>query len=565
MSFPAAILYGHTYYTCHTQKPRKPEYPEYNNTVNTTTSHAPHPLTGLPAWQQLVAHRRAHALDLARLFAAEPQRFATLSARCGGVLLDYSKNLLTAETLRLLTELARARDLAGAIARLFAGEHVNTSENRAALHTALRAESPVMHGGRDVTADVRRELERMRAFVAAVRGGAPTITDVIHIGIGGSYLGPAFAGEALAAYSDNRLRVHYLSTADGGALQQLLAQLDARSTLVVVASKTFTTAETLANAHAVRRWQASQLGAEPAALAQWAAVTAQPEQAAAFGIARERIFEVWDWVGGRYSLWSAMGLPLALQIGMKQFDALRAGARAADDHFRTAEFDQNIPVILALLDVWYANFHDAASRVVLPYLSGFARFPAYLQQLEMESLGKRVTRGGTAVDYHTGLVVWGESGTNGQHAFMQLLHQGTRFIPAEFIIACRAGHAYPGHHEMLLANALAQGEALMTGNTASTANVAHRACPGNRPSTLLVLPEADAFHLGLLLALYEHKVYAASVIWDINAFDQWGVELGKQLAGRIQPELSSQAPVAAHDASTAALIHHIKTHSGSTS
>ncbi len=268
---------------------------------------------------------------------------------------------------------------------------------------------------------------------------------------------------------------------------------------------------------------------------------------------------MWDWVGGRYSLCSAMALPLALQIGMAPFDGLRAGARAADEHFKTAALDQNIPVILALFDVWNTNYHGAASRVVLPYLAGFARFPAYLQQLEMESLGKRVTAEGTAVDYSTGLVTWGESGTNGQHAFMQLLHQGTRLIPAEFIIACRAAHAYLGHHDMLTANALAQAEALMTCNNTPEP---HRVCPGNRPSTTLVLPEADAFHIGLLTALYEHKVYAASVIWDINAFDQWGVELGKQLAARIQPELEPGAPVKTHDASTNALIHHIKSHAG---
>ncbi|MEQ1773567.1 MAG: glucose-6-phosphate isomerase [Burkholderiales bacterium] len=524
-------------------------------------------LTELPAWQRLAAHRSdtgSQPFDLAMMFKQDPQRAATLSARCGGVLLDYSKQLLNAETMRLLVDLARERDLSGAIARLFAGGIVNVSENRAALHTALRAQTPVMLDGRDVTVDVRRELERMRAFVATVRSDH-TITDVIHIGIGGSYLGPAFAGEALAAYTEKSLRVHTLSTVDGGALQQLLARLDARATLVIVATKTFTTPETMTNARAVQRWMAGQLGDEPAALKQFAAVTAMPERAVAFGIAREHIFEVWDWVGGRYSLCSTMALPLALQVGMEYFDALRAGAHAADEHFRTAEFDQNLPVILALLDVWNANFHGAASRVVLPYLSGFARFPAYLQQLEMESLGKRVTTGGAAVDVDTGLVVWGESGTNGQHAFHQLLHQGTRLIPADFIIACRAAHNYPGHHDMLLANALAQAEALMIGNTA---NEPHRAYPGNRPSTMLVLPEADAFHLGMLVALYEHKVYAASVIWDINAFDQWGVELGKQLAGRLLHELSphspqaSQTPAGTHDASTASLIQHIKKNAG---
>ncbi len=475
------------------------------------------------------------------------------------MLLDYSKHWLDADTLRLLLALARERDLGGAIARLFAGDKVNTSENRAALHTALRAASPVMLDGRDVTIDVKRELERMRTFVDTVRG-EQRITDVIHIGIGGSYLGPAFAGDALMPYADGAVRVHYLSTVDGAALQRLLASLNTQTTRVIAASKTFTTAETMANARAVREWLASRLGSEQAALAQFAAVTARPEQAAAFGIANERIFRVWDWVGGRYSLCSTMALPLALQIGMANIDALHAGARAADEHFRTAALERNIPVILALLDVWNTNFHGAASRVVLPYLCGFERFPAYLQQLEMESLGKRVTTGGATVDYATGLATWGESGTNGQHAFMQLLHQGTRLIPAEFIIACRAHHQYPGHHDMLIANALAQAEALMTGNHTAEP---HRLYPGNRPSTMLVLPEADAFHLGMLTALYEHKVYAASVIWDTNAFDQWGVELGKQFAGRIQSELAPGALAQTHDASTTALIQHIKSHAGS--
>jgi glucose-6-phosphate isomerase len=532
--------------------------PEYNNGMNTA---ALRKLTELPAWQQLAAHFRAQRFDLATMFSQDAQRVATLSARCGDVLLDYSKNLLNAETLRLLIDLAQARDMSGAIARLFAGDVVNASENRAALHTALRAASPVMLDGRDVTIDVRGELERMRVFVAAVRE-EHTITDIVHIGIGGSYLGPAFAGEALLAYAKKSLRVHYLSTLDGAALQQLLARLDARSTLVIIASKTFTTAETMDNARAVLDWMTRQLGGEQAALRQFAAITALPERAVALGIPRERVFKVWDWVGGRYSLCSTMALPLALQVGAELFDALRAGALAADDHFRSAPFDQNIPVILALLDVWNANFHRAASRVVLPYLSGFARFPAYLQQLEMESLGKRVTTGGAAVDYDTGLVAWGESGTNGQHAFHQLLHQGTRLIPAEFIIACRAAHGYPGHHNALLANALAQAEALMTGNTTGEP---YRTCPGNRPSTMLVLPEADAFHLGKLIALYEHKVYAASVIWGINAFDQWGVALGKQLAAHILPEFSPRLPQASpesHDASTTSLIHHVKVHSG---
>ena len=514
-------------------------------------------LTEIPAWQRLVAHYRDRPFDLAEMFARDPRRAGALSARCGEVLLDYSKNLLDTETLRLLTKLALERDLAGAIARLFTGAPVNVSENRAALHTALRSESPVLVNGRDVTVSVNEEFDRMRKFVESIHA-SKTITDVIHIGIGGARLGAAFAGDALQAYATAALRVHYLSTVDGGSLQQLLARLEAKSTLIIVASKTFTTAETMANAHAVRQWLTGKLGDEQAALARFSAVTARPEAAGTFGIARENIFATWDWIGGRYSMCSAMALPLALQIGMAHFDALRAGARTMDEHFRYAAFDQNLPVILALLDVWYANFHGASSRVVLPYLSGFKRFPAFLQQIEMESLGKRVNLHGRPLPVHTGLVVWGESGTNGQHAFLQLLHQGTRLIPAEFIFACRARHHYPVHHGMLAANALAQAEALMTGKPASDP---HRVYPGNRPSTTLVLPEADPFHLGLLVALYEHKTYVESVIWDINAFDQWGVEYGKEIADTIQSELAADAAPGKHDASTAALIDHFKTHS----
>ncbi len=538
-----AILYG-------------PRSAEYNIRMNEATIRHRN-LTEIPAWQRLAAHYRDRPFDLAAMFAQDPRRAHTLSAHCGEVLLDYSKNLLDAETLRLLIELARERDLAGAIGRLFSGEPVNVSENRAALHTALRSESPVHLDGRDITVSIKTEIDRMRTFVESIRA-AKTVTDVIHIGIGGARLGAAFAGDALQAYATTPLRVHYLSTVDGGALQQLLARLDPKYTLIIVASKTFTTAETQANAHAVRDWMAGKLGGEQAALAKFSAVTARPEIAEAFGIARENIFATWDWVGGRYSMCSAMALPLALQIGMAHFDDLRAGARAMDAHFQSAALDQNLPVILALLDVWYANFHGTTSRVVLPYLSGFKRFPAFLQQIEMESLGKRVDVHGNPVCVNTGLVVWGESGTNGQHAFLQLLHQGTRLIPAEFIFACRARHQYPAHHEMLAANALAQAEALMTGKPASDP---HRVYPGNRPSTTLVLPEADPYHLGLLVALYEHKTYVESVIWGINAFDQWGVEYGKKIAATIQSELDARAIPGTHDASTRALIDHFKTQS----
>jgi len=540
-------------------------------------------LTDLKAWQALREHAQAmQAYDLRRAFVDDSGRFDRFAIEHEGLLLDYSKHLLTDVSMRLLVALAREQALPAWIERMYAGERVNGTERRAALHVALRGAGGYRVDGRDVSADVARVLEQMRAFTARVRSGEhrghtdAALTDVVNIGIGGSYLGPELACDALRSYADGRLQVHFLSNVDGEAAQRTLAHLDPATTLIIVASKTFTTQETMLNARTARTWLVDRLGSADAVSQHFVAVSSNLAETAKFGIARERVFEMWDWVGGRYSLWSAIGLPIALYLGMDHYIALHAGARAMDRHFREAPLERNMPVIMGLLDVWYGDFLGTTSRAVLPYAQALARLPAYLQQLEMESLGKRVTRDGTPVDYPTGCVVWGEPGTNGQHAFYQLLHQGTQRIPADFIAACRVRHPYPDHHAALLANCFAQSEALMKGKTADEVRaemhaagasasdvdrlVPHRVFPGNRPSTTLLVPELDPFFLGMLIALYEHKVYVQSVVWGINAFDQWGVELGKKLADRILPELAHDHDVASHDASTNGLIRFYQRH-----
>ena len=413
-----------------------------------------------------------------------------------------------------------------------------------------------MLDGRDVVADAQAELARVATFVESVRG-ARQITDVVNIGIGGSYLGPQLACQALRAYADGHIRAHFVSNVDGENLAAVLATLDPARTLFVVTSKTFTTQETMANADAARAWIAQRLGATANAnevSQHFAAVTSAPAKAAAWGVAAERTFCMYDWVGGRYSLWSAVGLPVALYAGMATFNTLLAGARAMDEHFRAAPLARNLPVILALLEVWYSNFWGAQTRAVVPYAHALSRLPAYLQQLEMESLGKRVTRDGTPVSYDTGTITWGEPGSDAQHSFFQLLHQGTRLIPVDFIAACRA-HAVPhAQHALLLSNFFAQGRALMQGATASLPNYA--VSPGNRPSTSLLFDELHAYAIGQLIALYEHKVFVQSVIWDINAFDQWGVALGKEIATALLPALSASAPAHTGDASTDGLINY---------
>ena len=521
------------------------------------------PLTACANWQALIAHQRAAAnWRLEALFAADARRFAQLSLRLDGLLADYSRHFITEETLALLMALARAREVPIWITRLFNGEHINHTEDRAALHTALRTDQPVMLGSRDVAADARAELQRMTAFVDHVRASR-MITDVVNIGIGGSYLGPQLACTALRAYADQAdvpggsIRAHFVSNVDSENLAAVLADLDAARTLFVVTSKTFTTQETLTNARAARGWVSAKLG-DSAVTAHFSAVTAAAAKAVEFGVPQERIFHMYDWVGGRYSLWSAAGLSVALYAGTAQFKALLAGAHAMDEHFRTTPLEQNLPVIMALLDVWYTNFWGAQTRAVVPYAHALNRLPAYLQQLEMESLGKQVVRDGGKAAYDTGNIVWGEPGSDAQHSFFQLLHQGTRLIPVDLISACRAHGTEASaqdQHALLLANFFAQGRALMTGAPGTSP---HTAIPGNRPSTSLLFDELDARAMGQLLALYEHKVFVQSVIWDINAFDQWGVALGKTIADQLLPVMASPAPASAHDASTNALINHYK-------
>ncbi len=544
----------------------------------------PSTLTRLSAWRALAEHRRTGAFDLRELFAADSRRFSMFSIEHDGLLLDFSKHLITEDTLRLLVELAEARELRSWVARLMTGDKVNTTEGRAALHTALRANRPVNLDGRDVTRNVARVRAQMRHFCEALRAGAVkgatgrTITDVINIGIGGSDLGPALAVQALTSYAVRPPAVHFMSNVDGAHVEAVLAGLDPETTLAVIASKTFSTQETLTNAKAVRAWFERVAGTR--AGLHFAAVTANSSAARAFGVPAERVFDFWDWVGGRYSLWSAVGLPVAIATGMDNYEAMCDGARGMDEHFATAPLARNMPAVMALLGVWYGEFFGTSTHAVLPYDMRLERFPDYLQQLEMESNGKRVTRDGETVDYRTGPVVWGAPGTNGQHAFYQMLHQGTQMVPADFIACCRADHQLPEHHAILLANCCAQTEALMRGKTADEARselqaqgmppeeieaaLPHKVFPGNRPTTTLLLDALTPRALGALIALYEHKVFTQSVIWGVNAFDQWGVELGKRLADRILPELRSAGAAAGHDSSTNGLIDHLKSKGATT-
>ncbi|MGB8720281.1 MAG: glucose-6-phosphate isomerase, partial [Desulfobacterales bacterium] len=503
------------------------------------------------------------------------------------ILLDYSKNRVCAETIDLLVDLARSVGLEQKIGEMFDGRAINFTENRAVLHTALRnrAGTPVRLDGEDVMPAVRAVLERMRAFSTAVRSGAwkgfsgACITDVVNIGIGGSDLGPLMVCEALGAYRHPELRLHFVSNVDGTHIAETLRRLRPETTLFIVASKSFTTQETLTNATTARSWFLDAVADETAIARHFVAVSTNGPKVAAFGIDTANMFVVWDWVGGRYSLWSAIGLPIAVAVGMERFEELLAGAHAMDRHFRTAPPAANMPVILGLLGVWYVNFLGAASHVVAPYDQYLHRLPAYLQQLEMESNGKSVSGDGAPVGCATAPVIWGEPGTNGQHAFFQLLHQGTQLIPADFIVPVESHNPVGDHHRLLLANCLAQTEALMRGKTRAEARVEliaaglsgealeallpHKVFPGNRPSNTLMVPRITPRTLGALIALYEHKVFVQGVVWGINSFDQWGVELGKQLARTIQAELAAPGPASGHDASTNGLINHIKQHRAS--
>jgi glucose-6-phosphate isomerase len=533
------------------------------------------------AWADLAAYRtRTVSQHLRELFAADTNRFQTLSARLEDLLLDYSKTAVTAETIALLLALAKAADVEAKRDAMFAGEPINTTEGRAVLHTALRNQSgkPVMVDGVDVMPEVNAVLERMSAFADGIRSGkiaaadGGRFTDVVNIGIGGSDLGPVMATLALAPYHDGP-RLHYVSNVDGAHIADTLAKLDPARTLVIVASKTFTTIETMTNAATARRWIAGALG-EDAVARHFAAVSTALDKVAAFGIQPERIFGFWDWVGGRYSVWSAIGLPVMIAIGPENFRAFLAGAHAMDEHFRTAPLAQNLPVLFGLIGLWHRETCGYPARAVLPYDQRLARLPAYLQQLDMESNGKRVHKAGGAVTRPTGPLVWGEPGTNGQHAFFQLLHQGTDIVPCEFLVAAEGHEPELAHqHRLLLANCLAQSEAMMKGRTLEEAKAQlakqglspeaveqlapHKVFPGNRPSVTIAYRKLDPFTLGRLIALYEHRVFVEAAVFDINAFDQWGVELGKELATALLPVIEGKAPAEVHDASTAGLARYL--------
>jgi len=534
------------------------------------------------AWKALEAHRdELGRISLARLFAEDPHRFERFSLVLDDLLIDLSKNLWTAETLRLLLQLARAAEVEAWRERMWAGERINTTENRAVLHVALRhrGPEPILCDGRDVMPEVRSVLGRMKAFTEEVRSGArrgatgAAITDIVNIGIGGSDLGPQMVCRALDHLARPDLRAHFVSNVDGAQLAATLARLDPATTLFVVASKTFTTQETVQNAASARAWLTAALG-EAAVAHHFVAVSTNARAVAAFGIDPERMFGFWDWVGGRYSLWSAIGLSIALHLGFERFEALLEGGWAMDRHFRTAPLERNAPVILALLGIWYRDLLGFSTHAVLPYDQRLERLPAHLQQLEMESNGKRVRRDGRPVERPTAPVVWGEPGTNGQHAFFQLLHQGTEIVPCDFLAAALPDHDLPGHHEKLLANLLAQGEALAFGKDearvraelaaaglegeALEALVPHKVFPGDRPSTTILFRRLDPFTLGRLIALYEHKVFVQGVIWGIDSFDQWGVELGKELAASILPDLAPEATPAPRDPSTAGQLAHLR-------
>lgn len=519
--------------------------------------------------------------SLKDLFQQDPKRFDKFSVYLDDMLLDYSKNRVNEETMALLTQLARECQLDEAIEAMFAGEKINETENRAVLHTALRNRSdrPVTVEGQDVMPEIRAVLDRMRDFSTRVVSGewkgytGAEITDVVNIGIGGSDLGPVMVTEALKSYK-TRLNVHFVSNVDGTHIAETLQHLNPATTLFLIASKTFTTQETMANAHTARNWFLAS-GAEESDVAKhFAALSTNEKGVAAFGIDTANMFEFWDWVGGRYSLWSAIGLSICLAIGFQNFEELLAGAHQADQHFRETEFERNIPVILGLLGIWYNNFFDAESHAILPYDQYLHRFAAYFQQGDMESNGKYIDRNGQRVPYQTGPIIWGEPGTNGQHAFYQLIHQGTKLIPCDFIAPAISHHPIGQHHQLLLSNFFAQTEALMNGKEETEvvgeleaagkteeeiqALTPFKVFEGNRPTNSILVKQITPRTLGTLIALYEHKIFVQGVIWNIFSFDQWGVELGKQLAGRILPELESDGQVATHDSSTNGLINQYK-------
>jgi len=540
-------------------------------------------LTTLSSWKNLQAHFNTieHA-QMRDLFKKDEKRFEKFSLEFNNILVDYSKNRITEETLSLLQSLAKERNLKEAIEAMFTGKKINNTENRAVLHTALRNRSnnPILVDGEDVMPGINAVLEKMKGFCEKVRSGAwkgytgKAVTDIVNIGIGGSDLGPYMVTEALKPYAQKGLNIHFVSNVDGTHIAETLKKINAETTLFIVASKTFTTQETLTNAESAKRWFLESAKDEAAVAKHFVALSTNAKAVSAFGIDTNNMFEFWDWVGGRYSLCSAIGLPIAVYIGFDNFEKMLQGAHDMDEHFRSADFDKNIPVILALLGVWYNNFFGADSHAILPYDQYMHRFAAYFQQGDMESNGKGVTKSGETIDYSTGPIIWGEPGTNGQHAFYQLIHQGTKLIPCDFLAPVQTQNPIGDHHEKLLANFFAQTEALMKGKTAIEAQseliaaklpdaeieqlTPHKVFSGNRPTNSIFFKKLTPATLGSLLAMYEHKIYVQSVIWDVNAFDQWGVELGKQLANKILPELKSADKITSHDASTNGLIEFYK-------
>jgi glucose-6-phosphate isomerase len=541
-------------------------------------------LTNSPAWKALKNHfDKIAGVQMRTLFEENPQRFEQFSLRFEDILFDYSKNRINQETIDLLIALAEQANLRQWIDKMFSGEKINVTENRAVLHTALRNKpgTPVLTDGTDVMPLIRGELVKMRSLINAVRDGSwrgytgKPITDVVNIGIGGSDLGPVMVTEALRPYWKKELCAHFVSNVDGTHLAETLKRVSPESTLFCVASKTFTTLETITNATSARDWLVAKLGTKDCIPQHFVALSTNASAVSDFGIDIKNMFEFWDWVGGRYSLWSVIGLPIALVIGMENFEELLAGAHDIDQHFRSAPFAQNMPVLMGLLGLWYCNFFGAASHAILPYDQYLHRFAAYFQQADMESNGKSVDRDGKSIaEYTTGPIIWGEPGTNGQHAFYQLIHQGTRMIPADFLAPAQSQNPIGNHHQILLANFFAQTEALMKGKSKSEAMselensgkdpstiarlLPHKIFPGNRPTNSILFRKLDPRTLGRLIALYEHKIFVQGILWHINSFDQWGVELGKQLAQAILPELQAVSAVESHDSSTNGLINYYK-------
>ncbi|NOX63025.1 MAG: glucose-6-phosphate isomerase [Chloroflexi bacterium] len=540
-------------------------------------------LTESPAWRALQAHyeemKDVHMRDL---FERDPHRFERFHLQLDDILFDYSKNRITEETMRLLFELAREVDLAGMIEAMFSGQKINVTEKRAVLHVALRnrANRPIYVDGADVMPEVNRVLAQMRRFSRAVREGewrgfsGKRIRDVVNIGIGGSDLGPKMVVRALTPYVTPDIRFHFVSNVDGTDIAETLAKVDPETTLFLIASKTFTTQETMTNAHTARRWFMRAARHELAVRKHFVALSTNRARVMEFGIDPENMFEFWDWVGGRYSLWSAIGLSIAIAIGFDRFEELLAGAHRVDEHFRTTRFEQNIPVIMGLLGVWYNDFFGAETHAILPYDQYMALFPTYFQQGDMESNGKSVDKTGRRVDYQTGPIIWGQPGTNGQHAFYQLIHQGTKLVPCDFLAPAQSHNPIGRHHDILISNFLAQTEALMKGKTPREVRdellaqgtpeedlpllIPAKTFEGNRPTNSFLFRKLTPETLGSLIALYEHKIFTQGVIWNINSFDQMGVELGKQLAKAILPELEGDAPIRAHDSSTNGLIAYYK-------